>query len=1063
MPIKSKNIEDQLRGLNDLNKTNQTLNDTLKDLKENIHSLYAEMAKGTKITEENNAVSDKERKKREADAEAWYKDTEALKKYTGAAAKTTNVLQGFGILKDMWKSPAKNIAGQAKAWGNYAEKMKEVGRDSKDLAGAMTAAGKMTIMMGEAVGGVAEALAGWPGLVLMGFKAVFEVVNSLDGYVKKLNKSFAYIRGPSLTTDVNKQFKDFNTAITSVFDNLRDGLTSKEVYGFLEGMNSMGVSVSSLNTEFQSYRDVVHVAAKANKIFGGDMVNMAQYQSKMMLDYRMDLKEIDSAFVQVAFDAEKSGLSTDKFWNSVLNASNSLAFYGKFLSSTSTLMSKFSSSGLMSADAAAKATEEIQNFFNKMTDTERLGVVQLGKQYGVKWPEIGKEIAKGLQSDVGDIQKQINLAKAKQTQEFNETGEENPETTKLLEDLNNKFSAANQKLDRIKNTGTSDLALAQDLPMYSDKTLDVLSQIISGMDKQAKGTGILAKSGQDLITAVQGIHAMPGGANISEETIRYVIETTKQALYGIEDGLKDALKNIKAGGPEESTKILDEINNRIEKMVWTGEEGQKNLEEEGKFFSKELHISSIQAKNLIKGLVVNKKLLSQFKLGLKDGNMNSDQLYDVLDKLINTDEEGLAVNHSTLKTGVQDAKTQKKQYDKTYREVTAQTLSLQDAMTIAQDAAKWQGAVFFKVAKISEWIGRIANKYLKEEITTEQKEAQKILDKAGYAGRTDYPQMLKELKDKQDTDQKQLDTAEDSKTLLKSIVDVNGNIDTNKLNSTLSDLKTNPEDNKEQIQLLQGILKAGGNTTDRQLMKKQYDVSTKYAILNSTNATKALNNDQDQINAINSVDSHAEDIVDLLGSQASQDPDAGGKMLEYIKQRAEAAGENTITPEDLFKYGGNVGGQIASDYAKKNKLFSPGFEYAPALMTGLAEALLPLVGPALMTGLVGGFLTLGGPQKIVPHMSTVPGHASGTSFAHGGMTLVGEKGPELVNMKRGAQIFDSAQTRRLAPVLGSTNQNQMPAPTSNKNIVVNVTATEKNLGDRIANQVRSVLYAEYLR
>jgi phage-related tail protein len=110
-----------------------------------------------------------------------------------------------------------------------------------------------------------------------------------------------------------------------------------------------------------------------------------------------------------------------------------------------------------------------------------------------------------------------------------------------------------------------------------------------------------------------------------------------------------------------------------------------------------------------------------------------------------------------------------------------------------------------------------------------------------------------------------------------------------------------------------------------------------------------------------------------------------------------------------------------------------------------------------------GFLTLGGPDKIGPQMSTVPGHASGTSFAHGGMTLVGEKGPELVNMKRGAQIFDSAQTRRLAPVLGSTNQNQMPAPTSNKNIVVNVTATEKNLGDRIANQVRSVLYAEYLR
>lgn len=56
--------------------------------------------------------------------------------------------------------------------------------------------------------------------------------------------------------------------------------------------------------------------------------------------------------------------------------------------------------------------------------------------------------------------------------------------------------------------------------------------------------------------------------------------------------------------------------------------------------------------------------------------------------------------------------------------------------------------------------------------------------------------------------------------------------------------------------------------------------------------------------------------------------------------------------------------------------------------------------------------TFGGPGRV-----TIPGNAAGTDFWRGGLTLVGEQGPELVTLPRGSQIKPAPETRRLmAPV-----------------------------------------------
>jgi phage-related tail protein len=50
----------------------------------------------------------------------------------------------------------------------------------------------------------------------------------------------------------------------------------------------------------------------------------------------------------------------------------------------------------------------------------------------------------------------------------------------------------------------------------------------------------------------------------------------------------------------------------------------------------------------------------------------------------------------------------------------------------------------------------------------------------------------------------------------------------------------------------------------------------------------------------------------------------------------------------------------------------------------------------------------------------VNGFARGTAFAPGGMALVGEKGPELVNIPRGSQVISNMRTNRLLEGMGQS-------------------------------------------
>jgi hypothetical protein len=52
-------------------------------------------------------------------------------------------------------------------------------------------------------------------------------------------------------------------------------------------------------------------------------------------------------------------------------------------------------------------------------------------------------------------------------------------------------------------------------------------------------------------------------------------------------------------------------------------------------------------------------------------------------------------------------------------------------------------------------------------------------------------------------------------------------------------------------------------------------------------------------------------------------------------------------------------------------------------------------------------------EKAYLHKYHYPGFATGTSYAPGGMALVGEEGPEIVNLPRGSQVVTASQTQKM--------------------------------------------------
>jgi hypothetical protein len=83
---------------------------------------------------------------------------------------------------------------------------------------------------------------------------------------------------------------------------------------------------------------------------------------------------------------------------------------------------------------------------------------------------------------------------------------------------------------------------------------------------------------------------------------------------------------------------------------------------------------------------------------------------------------------------------------------------------------------------------------------------------------------------------------------------------------------------------------------------------------------------------------------------------------------------------------------------------------------------------SILEGAVGIFTTLGGAglfgSGIQNGLNSIPAFANGTNFAPGGLSIVGERGPELLNIPRGAGVMSNRELRGL----GGSTVTVVPSP-----------------------------------
>ena len=137
--------------------------------------------------------------------------------------------------------------------------------------------------------------------------------------------------------------------------------------------------------------------------------------------------------------------------------------------------------------------------------------------------------------------------------------------------------------------------------------------------------------------------------------------------------------------------------------------------------------------------------------------------------------------------------------------------------------------------------------------------------------------------------------------------------------------------------------------------------------------------------------------------------DGSGLMGDSLAAAASAFATTAASGEASFKSLGQAALQGAAGVVRAKLLESVASVAADAFKK---FGILGFIGAAVAGGAVVGLF-----NKLVSSIK-LPGFASGTDFAPGGLALVGEQGPELVNLRRGSQVIPN---RALPGLLGGSN------------------------------------------
>jgi hypothetical protein len=595
---------------------------------------------------------------------------------------------------------------------DYNSMLGKAGTKLGSMPGLFKAAGGAAKGMGKILGGVSKAIAGWPMLIALAVKAVIDITRAADQFQKDANKAFATIRGPDIMGgDVKKQFKEFNNMIYKAGENIRVGLDVTQIRELLLAARDAGANITNLNKGLLTYRDAIYVASKASKTLGLELPMVGSIMGKMMVDLRMDLDRMDDAFVQIAFDAKKSGLSTDRFWATVQNASASLALYGVIVKSASNTMKAFTENMVGGADDAAVATENMYDVFKTGGLKAQLAIIQFARNAGQDVPAIFKEMAQEAAKSVEVVEGEIKLIEAKGKKKT-------PEDVEQLKRLRSELYAAQSKQSRFQKAAKGgDIAMAAEAGALAKRAPEMIISAIKGM------VGPLHKlAGNQLEVAILGASKI----GQSEKTVRMLVEIAKITEKRMTDlaSKSGTYFNLSAKSAEETRNRLAEA---IEQTAAkTGEEQLEASDKLAALLNSTLGMDKAQATTWAKMVRSDKNNAEEMAKIIKtgDGNMATQIAH-----LITTSRSIEKMTAAHFKDQEKTEGEMAEAADDTFQSIVDQTLSYNEMIKIAKDEVKWRLSSLRMFAKVNSGVWNILGFLTRNEPyqTKEQKRAEKAL------------------------------------------------------------------------------------------------------------------------------------------------------------------------------------------------------------------------------------------------------------------------------------------------------------------------------------------------
>ena len=667
--------DDQVNNLKSMSKTVGKLNlkgalsvGEAAKLNNEMTSLLNELAKIKKAHPKH-----EEAWKRQRDRVAQITEkVEELKGTIDDAGRSTKSLakEGPSFLRK-WASEAEGVSSEI---GGYSIMFDKAGTSLGKLPGLMGSFGKAVKGVGAGVGKLAGALGGIPGLILMGVKAVWDLGMAADQFVKDANKAFAYLRGPDIMTpDVKKQFDDFNNLIFKAGENIRVGLDVSQIRELLEAVMQAGYNIQNLNKGLLNYREAIYIASKASKTLGMVLPQVGSIMGTLMTDFRLNLEQVDKTFVQVAFDAKKSGLSTDRFWNTVQNASASLALYGAALGSASKTVKRFTEDMIGGADDAAAATENMYDIFKSGALETNGALLDLAKEGGADVNGFFRNLSEEFKGKAINIKARIETLEKKKKK----TSEDVEQLKKLRTEMYNAQSKSNRYQKMI---GKSGVIQATEAAALAKETPELLMSVI----KRVAEVGDLSKiSGEKTWVAIKSMKQW----GVHEKTIRMLIEEARFTGNKIKDLVENSLTFFSANNKafQENKKTISEA---VKKVGQTqGDEQIEAIDSLATLLTKELNMDENMAKtwgNIIRADESNADYIAK-KIAAGDAESLKE-----LRKFISTSKMIQALTISRFKDQEKTQGELAESSKKTFKGIVDQTLSFKEMTEIAKNELQYR-------------------------------------------------------------------------------------------------------------------------------------------------------------------------------------------------------------------------------------------------------------------------------------------------------------------------------------------------------------------------------------